>query len=155
MKGKFLFCFIGIALFSVGSLSAQMTAAQLQAMYVNYLTAEGYKPTIDSDGDVVFKAEGRTFWIDVDESDLKSFRIVYSNFWEIESAREKQKVYEVMNYINRTTKIAKVFMNSRGDDVSMDANIFIGRPEDFKLHFKRMLDLLIYEIKEFRDKMNE
>ena len=155
MKGKFLFCFIGIMLFCVNILNAQMTLSQLQDMYFNYLVLEGYKPSFDSDGDITFKAQGRTFWIDIDERDLESFRIVYSNFWAIESLAEKLKVYEVMNYINRTTKVAKVFLNSKEDDVSIDANIFIGNPEDFKLHFNRMLELLLYEILEFRKKMNE
>jgi hypothetical protein len=155
MKRKFLFCFIGIILFCINNLSAQMTLPQLQAMYTNFLIEEGYKPSIDSDGDVVFKIEGKTFWIDIDEKDLESFRIVFSNFWEIESLAEKLKVYEVMNYINRTTKVAKVFMSPKEDDVSMDANIFVKKPEDFKYHFPRMLDLLFYEIDEFRDKMNE
>jgi len=155
MKGKFLFCFIGIILFCVNSLSAQMTLSQLQDMYSNFLNDEGYKPSIDSDGDVVFKVEGRTFWIDVDEKDPESFRLVFSNFWEIESLAEKLKVYEVMNYINRTTKVAKVFLSPKEDDVSMDANIFVKQPEDFIFHFHRMLDLLLYEIMEFRDKMNE
>jgi hypothetical protein len=155
MERKILFCFFGIILFCVNCLSAQMTTSQLQAMYSNYLREEGYQPSIDSDGDVLFKAEGRTFWIDVNERDLESFRIVYSNFWEIESLAEKLKVYEVVNYINRTTKVAKVFINSREDDVSVDANILIKNPEDFKLHFKRMVDVLLYVIREFRFKMNE
>jgi hypothetical protein len=155
MKRKILFCFFGIILFCVNCLSAQMTTSQLQALYTNYLREEGYQPIVDSDGDVVFKAEGRTFWIDVNEKDLESFRIVYSNFWEIESLAEKLKVYEVANYINRTTKVAKVFLNSREDDVSVDANILIKKPDDFKLHFKRMVDLLLYVVREFRYKMNE
>ncbi|MDR0402612.1 MAG: YbjN domain-containing protein [Treponema sp.] len=155
MKRKLLFGFIGLMLFCVTGLDAQMTKPQLQAMYTSYLREQGYQPEVDSDGDVVFKAEGRTFWIDVDDTDLQSFRIVYSNFWEIESLPEKEKVYEVANYINRTTKVAKVYVNSREDDVSMDANIFIENPEDFKTHFRRMIDLLLFEIREFRDKMNE
>jgi hypothetical protein len=75
--------------------------------------------------------------------------------WEIESLSEKAKVYEVSNYINRTTKVAKVYINSRGDNVSMTANIFIQKPEDFKIHFRRLLNLLLSERREFTEKMNE
>jgi hypothetical protein len=52
-------------------------------------------------------------YIIVDENDLESFRIVYPNFWELESLAEKEKIYEVTNYINRTTKVIKVYLNSR------------------------------------------
>jgi hypothetical protein len=155
MKKKLLLCLIGLMLFYLNNLSAQMTKTQLQDMYTTYLKEQGYQPEIDSDGDVVFKTEGRNFWIDIDDRDLQSFRIVFSNFWEIESLAEKTKVYEAANYINRTTKVVKVFINSREDNVSMDANIFIDKPENFKIHFRRMVDLLISEIWEFKDKMNE
>jgi hypothetical protein len=68
---------------------------------------------------------------------------------------EKEKIYEVANYINRTTKVIKVYLNSRGDNTSMEVNIFIAKPEDFKLHFRRMIVLILSERREFREKMNE
>ncbi|MDR2518386.1 MAG: YbjN domain-containing protein [Spirochaetaceae bacterium] len=154
-KQNICIVFVGILLVCASNLNAQMSSAQLQTMYLTYLREQGYQPSVDSDGDIQFKAEGGTFFIIVDADDLQSFRMLYPNFWEIESLSEKAKVYEVVNYINRTTKVAKVFMNTRGDDVSMDANIFIQKPEDFKIHFRRMLNLLISERREFRDKMNE
>jgi hypothetical protein len=68
---------------------------------------------------------------------------VYPNFWEAESLAEMLKIYEVANYINRTKKVVQVYLNSRGDDTTMEANIFIANPEDFKLHFRRMINLLL------------
>jgi hypothetical protein len=155
MAEKKIIAFFGLILIFVTALDAQMSRRQMQDMYVSYLKEQGYQPNIDSDGDVVFKAEGGTYYIIVDENDLGSFRILYPNFWSVESLDEKTKIYEVANYINRTTKVIKVFLNSRGDNTSMDVNIFIARPEDFKLHFQRMIDLLLSERREFREKMNE
>ncbi|WP_257658969.1 YbjN domain-containing protein [Parapedobacter lycopersici] len=144
-----------VFLIGVGAVNAQSSRSDLQKMYVSHLQKQGYQPEIDSDGDIEFKAEGNTFYIIVDEDDLESFRILYPSFWEIESLSEKAQVYNVVNYINRTTKIAKAYLNSSEDNVSMDVNIFIAEPEDFKPHFRRMVNLLIAERREFIDKMNE
>jgi len=155
MQIKKLSVFVIFIIVCIANLSAQMSKQELQNMYTSFLKEQGYQSNIDSDGDVQFKAEGRTFYIIVDSRDLQSFRILYPNFWEIESEDEKAKVVKVVNYINRTTKVAKVYLNSREDDVSMDVNIFVEKPENFKVFFRRMIDLLLEERREFREKMNE
>ncbi|MCL1955533.1 MAG: YbjN domain-containing protein [Spirochaetes bacterium] len=155
MQIKKLSVFVAFILVCIANLNAQMSKQELQNMYISFLKDQGYQSNVDSDGDVEFKAEGRTFYIIVDTRDLQSFRILYPNFWEIESEDEKAKAVKVANYINRTTKVAKVYLNSREDDVSMDANIFIDKPENFKTFFRRMIDLLLEERREFREKMNE
>jgi hypothetical protein len=154
MNKKIVFFLFGFILFSGYFLNAQMTKSQLQEMYVSYLREQGYQPTIDSDGDVVFKAEGRGFYIHVYENDLGYFRIVYPEFWEIESTSERIKAFEAANYATRTTKNARVFLTSN-DDTTIDACIFIGKPEDFKLHFRRMLDVILVARRDFIDKMRE
>jgi hypothetical protein len=155
MQMKKLSVFVALIIICNANLNAQMSKQELQDMYISYLREQGYQSNIDSDGDVEFRSEGRTFYIIVDSRDLQSFRILFPNFWEIESEEEKAKAVKVANYINRTTKVAKVYLNSKEDNVSMDVNIFIGKPEDFKLFFRRMVDLLLDERREFREKMNE
>jgi hypothetical protein len=136
----------------VNGLNAQTSKSQLQQMYVTYLREQGYQPNVDSDGDVTFKAEGRNFYIAVDEDDLESFRIIFPSFWEIESEEERLKAYEAAMYATRTTKVARVYITS-WDNTSVDANIFVGKPEDFKLHFRRMIDVILIARRDFIDKM--
>lgn len=155
MTRKKMILLIGFIVMVSAALNAQMSRKQMQDMYVSYLRGEGYQPSIDSDGDVMFKAEGFTLYIIVDNEDPESFRILFPNFWEIESAAEKTKAYVVANYINRTTKVAKVYINSQETWVSMDANIYVEEPDDFEPHFRRMIQLLLSEVGEFRDEMNK
>jgi hypothetical protein len=152
---KKLSFFAALILICITNINAQMSKQELQDMYTSYLKEQGYQSSVDSDGDIEFRSEGRTFYIIVDARDLQSFRILYPNFWEIESEEEKARAVKVANYINRTTKVAKIYLNSKEDDISMDANIFIGKPEDFKLFFRRMVDLLLEERREFRELMSE
>ena len=145
-------CFI---LMCVINLHAQMTKEGLQQMYISYLMEQGYQASVDSDGDIKFKAEGRTFFIIVYDDDLQFFSVLFPNFWEIESLAEKEKVFEVANYLNRSIKVVKTYINPREDNVSIGVEIFLNKPEDFKVNFNRIVDLLMSTVREFRDRMSE
>jgi hypothetical protein len=153
MKRNIGFIFTGLMLFFVNALSAQMSESQLQQMYMSYLREQGYQADIDSDGDIAFKAEGHNFYIIVDEDDPESFRILYPNFWEIESEDERSRAAQAASFANRTTKIAKVFLTLSPDDTSIDANIFLAKQEDFKLFFGRMIDVILLSRRKFVDEM--
>jgi hypothetical protein len=123
-------------------------------MYFDYLREQGYQPEIDRDGDIRFRVEGHHFFIVVDEDDLESFRICFPNFWAIESEEERVKVSAAIMYVNSTTKVAKVYIES-WDNTWIDSNIYISQPEDFKNHFSRMVDVILYARRKFTDKMWE
>jgi hypothetical protein len=141
--------------FFVLPLSAQTTKDQLQNMYLEYLTEQGYLPDIDEDGDIKFKYEGGTYYILVFETDLQYFELVYPNFWEIESQEELDMVKTVISYVNRSTKIAKIYLNSREDNVSVSAESLLTSPEDFKNCFSRLLSIIKSGRDKFRTEMNK
>jgi hypothetical protein len=151
MKGKIFFLAVGLMLALAPVLSAQMTRSQLQQMYVTYLTEEGYQPEVDSDGDVTFKAEGRFFYISVDENDLEVFTIVYPYFWEIESESERNEALLAASNANRTTKIAKIYLTD--DDTSIRGQTYLTKPDDFALFFRRMIDAMMMVRRKFVDEM--
>jgi hypothetical protein len=145
---------VSFVLVSAAVLPAQTTRASLQTMYMDYLRGEGYVPSIDDDGDVRFRYEGGTYYIIVMEDDLKYLRILYPNFWEIESEEELLRAYSTASYVNRTTKIAKVFLNRSEDDVSIVGETLLDTPEDFKNFFKRILNAVGTAKADFREEMN-
>jgi hypothetical protein len=142
--------FLSIA---AGFMAAQ-TKSELQKMYLGYLRDEGYSPSLNSVGDVGFKIEGRNYYISVDENDPVYFRIVYPDFWKIESEAERGKVSTVIMSINRTTKLARVYIEA-WDNTYIDAGIFLNTPEDFKYHFSRMISTIQTARRKFADMMNE
>lgn len=147
--------FIFAAVF--GSLCAQAAFADdyskedLQEMYMEFLKSEGYSPTIDRDGDVVYKSEGRTYCIIVDENDLEFFRIIFPNFWEIESTNERTQVMVAANYANSKSKVAKVYATS--DNVWASIEIFLPSPDQFKIVFRRCMSALQNGISQFVNQM--
>ena len=129
------------------------TKEELQDMYIAYLREQGYAPSADSEGDVVFKIEGRSYYIAVAEDDLEYFRIVYPNFWEIETEAERRKASALIMSVNRTTKLAKVYIES-WDNTYIDAAVFLNTPEDFKRHFTRMINTIQTARRKFVDGMS-
>lgn len=124
--------------FAVQNVQAQeWTNKSLQTLYMDYLGEEGYRPEIDSDGDVQFKAEGQTFFIDVDEDDIEYFAVMLFNIWEIESEEERAKALEACNAVNSNAKVIKGQIIN--DYIWLSAEVFVADPEDFKGIFDRIM----------------
>lgn len=130
-----------------------MSKAEKAEMYREFLQGEGYAPKIDGDGDIIFKREGRTYVIIIDEKDEMFFRIVFPNFWSIDSEEERRKVYEAAVYATAETKVAKVF--PVGDNVWATVELFCSPPVAFQLVFERSLGAVMSSVRVFTDKMRE
>ncbi|HRJ08188.1 MAG TPA: hypothetical protein PK490_10745 [Prosthecobacter sp.] len=126
---------------------------ELRAMYTKFLKKEGYQPEVDGDGDVVFKHEGKTYFIDVHDKDSEFFMIALPNIWPIESSVERRKVLAAADETNQETKMAKIY--TKGDNVWVTAESFVAIPEDFEDVFKRMLSSIVTAVDLFADKMRE
>jgi len=137
----------------VATAQEEMSKTELQEMYVDFLTEEGYKPSIDSDGDVVFKKEGRTYFIAVRESDLEYFTIVLPNFWEIENERERLQVLISADAANAKSKVAKVFTIK--DNTWAAIEMFVNDPKDFEDLFARSLRAIDNSVNNFVEKMKD
>ena len=133
--------------------SLDMTKQERAEMYRSYLAGEGYSPEIDDDGDILFKYEGHSFFIEVAEKDEEYFRVVFPNFWSIESEAERQKVSQASLHATHVTKVAKVFPVQ--DNTWAAIEMFCSPPEVFKASFRRCLIALQVSTKNFKEKMLE
>jgi hypothetical protein len=155
MRGLIGGCLVAlVVLTSPGVLVAQdseYTREQLQELYMEYLKEEGYLPMIDQDGDVAFKAEGRNYFIQVNETDPEFFRLAFPNFWEIESEEERVRAFAAASQASFETKVAKVYLVN--DNTWASTEIFVAKPEDFKPLFKRSLSALKVSVDTFAEAM--
>ncbi|MCX7664946.1 MAG: hypothetical protein N2112_05315 [Gemmataceae bacterium] len=131
-----------------------MTARELAEMYRTYLAEEGFFPKIDEDGDVCFKFEGGNYYLSVDENDLEYFRLVFPNFWSIDSESESEQAIKAAHHTTSTTKVAKVYLTRR-DNTIASIEMFCDPPEVFKSVFRRSLSALQSSVMKFRKKMQE
>ena len=79
-------------------------------LYLNYLREEGYVPSLNESGDVVFKFQGATFVISVDEQDTQFFRLIFPNFWAIDTDEELAKALRTANQVNFMMKVGKILI---------------------------------------------
>jgi hypothetical protein len=117
-----------------------LNKSEIQQLYTDYLKAEGYKPEVDADGDVIFKRDGRTYFIQVSEKDPEFFRIVLANIWSVEDEKERAKVLVAADSSNAKSKVSKV--HTLRNNVWVSVEFFFERPEDFKGVFRRAMSAL-------------
>lgn len=143
-----LICFLGQFCFS-------QSKEYLQSMYLNYLKEQGYRPNIDNDGDVSFKAEGISYYIGVDEEDTEYFKISYATKLSSLLGGNKKKqllmkflLLNSLNEVNSGIKNIKIYLIKKA--VILKCGSVVNRPEDFSAIFPRMLKMLKYAVKEFK-----
>jgi hypothetical protein len=129
------------------------TEEEIQMMYVSFLEREGYAPSIDSDGDVQFKREGKSYFLAVDSEDPIFFRLVLANIWPIESEEERVEVLRAMDAANAKTKVAKMHLVK--DNVWVSVEIFQKEVGDYEAYFNRCIRTIIGCVDNYLEAMNE
>ncbi|MFQ5611272.1 MAG: hypothetical protein ACE5H9_03975 [Anaerolineae bacterium] len=122
-------------------------------MYVKFLNDEGYRPEVDSDGDVRFKSEGGTYFVFANENDQQFFQLVFPAFWSIDNDAERRKVLVAADHATQKTKVVKVY--TVGDNVWASVELFFASPEQFKETFSRSISALKAGVQNFVQKMRE
>jgi hypothetical protein len=121
-------------------------------LYYEFLKEEGYVPHYDSDGDIVFKAEGLSYLLFAAEDDPAYFRLALPFFWEIESPAERQRVLAAAAVVNAEVKVVKLYVVE--DHAWASVEMLVDPPENFKLVFPRCLRLLRHGVQRFSEIMN-
>lgn len=122
-------------------------------MIMEYLREEGYLPKLDEDGDIVFKCEGRTYYVILDGSDEQFFRLVFPNFWSITDEDERARVETAAQVATAKTKVAKVFPVK--DDTWASVELFLPSAEAFNAVFSRSMSALRAAVQTFRESISE
>lgn len=118
----------------------------------SHLEKEGFRPSIDDDGDIVFKYEGGTYFIDIDAKDEFYVRIAYPNFWEIESEDERTKAIKCAHEATKLIKVAKISVEE--NNVWGSIELFVKDEDAFAPIFMRCLMALDGAVREFISAMN-
>ncbi|MEO0086301.1 MAG: hypothetical protein ABIK37_06700 [candidate division WOR-3 bacterium] len=130
-----------------------MGKEERQRLYKTYLEEQGYKPEIDKDGDVMFRREGRVYFIFVSEKDDEYFQLVFPNFWKIESEEERRRVEQAAIAATAGTKVAKVYPVR--DNVWATIEMFCKPPDTFKPVFERAMSALNAGVATFVEEMRK
>jgi hypothetical protein len=138
--------------FSFVQAQSEWSEKELQDLYTNFLSAEGFENWVDDDGDVQFKYNNRTYFVEVNENDPEFFRVVLFNIWPIESEAEALQVSQACNVVNRQMKCTKAYMTD-ADNVWLAVELFVGKPDAFKPIFQRCLGAIEQGVDTFVEEM--
>ena len=127
------------------------TREELQKYYLDVLETEGYRPELDQDGDVRFRHEGNSYFIEVREDDPMFFRVVMPNFWDIESPAERKRIIEAANAACNEIKVSKVFIVR--NDTWCAVELFLPSQEDFAPLLQRCLLAIRAAVNTFTERM--
>ncbi|MCX7626551.1 MAG: hypothetical protein N2Z21_10150 [Candidatus Sumerlaeaceae bacterium] len=108
--------------------------AALARKVCEYLNSLGTEAHIDSDGDVVFKDGLGTYIATFDDDDPYYFRLVFPNFFQVESAN-RERVLAAAFEIIRDVKAVKIFIVR--DRVNAAVEQYVTNFEQVKEIFER------------------
>lgn len=121
--------------------SFSQTEDELQAKFLKFLDREmDIEGWVDSDGDVQFEYNEKTYFIEVNESDPQFFRLVLFNIWPIESISEQAQVLAAVDAVNRQQKVIKAYTTN--DNVWIAMEVFLNDIDDYEAFLERGLDVI-------------
>jgi len=87
----------------------------------------------------------------VDEKDEQFFRLVFPNFWSIDSDKERVKVVAASSHATAATKVAKIFPVDNNTWGTIE--LFVASPDHFKGVFARSMGALQAAVQTFIGQM--
>jgi hypothetical protein len=118
----------------------------------NFLRSEGYLPQINQVDDIIFKAEGNTFIVMIDENDEQFLNLILPNFYELNGNLEMNKALRVANIVNQKVKVGKIII-SNNIHVWAIAEQFIDSTPDLEDFFRRTINAVLKAAEDFRSLM--
>lgn len=133
------------------NLSVLSKAARLA---YDYLQKEGYKPYIDEDEDVVFKAEGYAFYVDNTKSDETYLQIVLPFIMEVDDDDLVQTfaAMAACNDITMEKKLVQAYIDEGDVMFATDTYIGSGNMDEF---IDSSITFMIRAVSAFRETYNE
>jgi hypothetical protein len=126
-----------------------MDQQQRTDAFCAFLRSEGFAPTIDDDGDVRFKFEGRYYYLDTETADEDYFRLFHIA-WTIDPG-EEARCRELAHDLTRDLKVVKLYV--AGTVVISSVEAFYRPIDSFQPLLLRLLGVCQLAASRFREAM--
>lgn len=111
-----------------------------KASVISYVKMEGYLPKLDSDGDIAFKHDGDSYWVQVSSYD-GGYYVTLMTMTSVEG-HSITKVRKVMDDTVRGLKFVRMYSSSDGKVVTVGYNWYCVSIADFKRMFTDALSVV-------------
>jgi hypothetical protein len=134
--------------------SPTYSKAQLQKMYMDYLSAEGFRPELTPAGNVMFRREGRFYLVYADEKDPTYFRLTLTLNYDDKGPEARAARVDASNSASEQTKVAKAFVTQEAG-ATFSIEMFLVVPGDFKSAMPRSLRAIDFAVDKYRARLAE
>lgn len=117
------------------SLNASQT--KLRNEIKSFIQEEGFLPSIDKDGDIVFKREGNTYWVTVSEDDVSPMFVSLCTLYNRPERYSLQTMLLAAAEINKYPGVKMVCFE---DSFTLQGELFLSQSELFKYAFYTILN---------------
>jgi hypothetical protein len=118
------------------------TQSERQAVILDHLSQEGFRPTVEEDGDIGFKYQGEQLWIQVGEFDSMYYRIMGYSL-KITSADEVKYAYIAASRTSQHFKVVKAYLTLNEQHVSVCIEAFSASATDFISILEKSINLVV------------
>ncbi len=128
--------------------------AEPKEMLMTFLQEEGYVPTPEDNGGILFKKEGRTYFTIPDANDRNFFNL-YSYFDFAGDIPTRALGLEAANDINKSVKAIKVTLmeDDNPSRISFGLEVPLPLAESFRAIFDRALNTIGYAVEQFAERV--
>lgn len=125
-----------------------------QEQIISALEKMGYSPTVDDDGDVMFRYQMKYLYVMNTRNDESFVTLLLPQFNEVEDGKELL-VLGVCNKLTRDLKLAKVYIDRSFKNVSASCDFYYVNDEALADNLKQSLQLLGSIRTVFRKELSE
>lgn len=131
-----LFLCVGISLHAQSDLPSDRFI-KLQNKYKEFLIEKGFKPEIDSDGDIEFEFNEQFYYILIDEADPRLLQLVTFGQLDLDSTTDREEAIRICHDITAELTVTKAFLSD--DLLYCSTEVWYNDADDFKGIFDRCL----------------
>ena len=111
----------------------------LRSDVVTYLKSEGFQPSIDDDGDIMFKRQGDTYFVIISATDDNPMYIQLAKYFNYNDSFTRTKATLLANEIS-LYKMCK--LTASENKFSLACQMFVRNSSAFTSTFYRMLEVM-------------
>ena len=131
---------------------APVTPTRYAAEVLDFLTEEGFRPSLDEEGDVVFKFEGSWYFLITSKDDATYFALYHLRFWSLDDAAERLRAHEAAALAHMQIRIGRITV--LGDNVSASVDAYLPDDGAWRTLLMRNLSGLQALVRTFRESMH-
>lgn len=132
-----IFCLMAVTqLFAQSELTADQQ--KLRSDIFSFLKVEGYVPTIDEDGDIMFKKGGTTYFVSITPNEIDPMYVRVVSFYAYNSDLTKSKVEAALPDLNLWRTVRVICEDS---NFYLQSDMFLKSADAFKDAFGRIMEI--------------